>query len=145
MVSCSAIKVGKRRRKGRMFGVLAFVFPRNQYNWRARLSWKRQNICLPMGISKRIPCFAVLVCLISIHEIRHPPTAHYYLISDFLPHLTRRDWVSSCVKPQHWFIKFHSFLCNSFTICGSGVLIYFLYFCKCPGFPAFLLLFSFLQ
>jgi len=31
MVSCLAIKVGKRRRKGRMFEVMAFVFPRNQY------------------------------------------------------------------------------------------------------------------
>jgi len=29
--SCSVYKVGGRRRKGRTFGVMAFVFPRHDY------------------------------------------------------------------------------------------------------------------
>lgn len=44
-----------------MFGVMAFVFPMNYYVWWALLSWKWMNICLQMGSSEWIPCFALLV------------------------------------------------------------------------------------
>lgn len=64
VVSCSSIKYGVKKRKGRMFGVMEFVFPRNHYVWWALLSWKWLNIwscgcgCCPWKC-EWTPCFAL--------------------------------------------------------------------------------------
>ena len=50
----------KKRESEGKFGVMAFVFLRNCYTRWALLSWKGLNICLPMGSSTWIPCFALL-------------------------------------------------------------------------------------
>ena len=59
--SCSAIKTGGRRRKGRMFGVMAFPYQVIVMCDKALLSWRWLNIFLLMGSSVSILCFAVLV------------------------------------------------------------------------------------
>ena len=78
MMSWCTIKLGKRRRKGRMFGVMIFVFPRSYYTWWALLSWKWLLICQPTGSREWIPCFALLAritfalsgkLVISTHEL----------------------------------------------------------------------------
>jgi len=63
MISCSECKAGGRRKKGRTFRVMAFVFPANHYRDGAWLSWRWLNTCLPMGSSECIPSFALLACM----------------------------------------------------------------------------------
>lgn len=43
------------------FVVMTFVFLRNHYAWWTLHSWKWLNTCLPMGSSKLIPCFSLIV------------------------------------------------------------------------------------
>lgn len=92
-------KTGEKKRKGRMFGVMIFVFPRNHYTWQALLSWKWLTICRTTGSSEWIPCFALhahitfaltgklsLDQLMSCHSFTFPPSPP--------PHLAR---VNVCV------------------------------------------------
>jgi len=89
VVSCSSIKYGVKKRKGRMFGVMEFVFPRNHYVWWALLSWKWLNICLPMGSSEWIPYFAMLVhiafALPSKLSLCQPMRSYTFTFLIFLP------------------------------------------------------------
>jgi len=81
MMSCSAYKAGRRRRKGRTFEAMAFAFPSNRYTWWSPAFLERLNTCLLVGSSEWIPCFGLLVCaaftlpvklfFISAHEFSH--------------------------------------------------------------------------
>lgn len=70
MVLCSVYKVGKKRRKGRIFGMKEFVFLTHHYMWEssAFLGWL--NTFLPLGRDEWTPCVALPECVTFVLPIR---------------------------------------------------------------------------
>ena len=89
-----------KKEQGEMFGVTVFVFPRNHY--RALLSWRWLNTCLPMRSGEWIPYLALLVhaaFALPIKQSLYQHTSFLTFALLIVPPIPPWGgyWVSSCV------------------------------------------------
>ena len=101
MASCSAYKAGGRRRTGRLFGLMEFVFSSNYYAWWSPAFlemaehlpadgkwWRNSLFCFAC---MRSFCFIYSTVFISIHEF-----SHFYLLI-LCPIPAGGEWASGCL------------------------------------------------
>lgn len=104
LASCSAINAGLKKEQGDTFIVMVFVFPRSCSTWLALHSWKWLHICLLVGSSEWIPCFALLAHM--------TPILHF---SNSLSDSTWKEWVSAHVVLNYllgWATTWHYVNCS---------------------------------
>lgn len=113
---------GGRKRKWGIFGVMALVFRVAIICNGVLVGWRGINTCLPMGSSKLIPWFSLLVCmscftflftflLYVLHYLYlYPQFFFFTLIFSLIPpeseeergEVGRAEWASGCLELSYW-------------------------------------------